>query len=219
MRCWVQKKQFLTPLVARSCWNNLINGAAVSANKNGHDRCFFLDGVKENVIFLTTITYFLTWKMTVIWEIIFVTLICFLCYSWFFIAKFANKNLVNFSSLKSQLQFFRENQVLKELKLCAFDPHVGKGKMCLRGSRFFQWYQICLQFWAVCLQFFKGSTASQTHFGFTNIGLKVHLFSSTAIYFFDYFQSQDTTCKLTFCIFFLRYVCTFYMVINLANYP
>ena len=128
------KKQFLTPLVARSCWNNLINGAAVFANKNGHDRCFFLDGVKENVIFLTTISYFLTWKMTVIWEIIFVTLICFLCYGWFFIAKFANKNqnLVNFYSLQRYGYSHWKLSKLNRTETVHFWSYAIKAKLCLK---------------------------------------------------------------------------------------
>ena len=61
--------------------------------------------------------------------------------------------------------------------------HVGKANMCLRGGRFFQFSKICLHFLAVCLQFFKKSTAYQTHFGFSNIGSNMHRFSSTSIYF------------------------------------
>ena len=67
-----------------------------------------------------------------------------------------------------------------------FWPHVGKAKKCLRGCRFFQSSKSCLQLLAVCLQIFKKSTVSQMHFGFTNIRSKVHCFSSTAIYFWQF---------------------------------
>ena len=39
----------------------------------------------------------------------------------------------------------------------------------------------------------KKSTASQTHFGFTNTGLKVHRFSSTAIYFWQFLIGTPCT--------------------------
>ena len=42
--------------------------------------------------------------------------------------------------------------------------------MCLRGGSFFQFSKICLHFSAVCLQFFNKTNASQTHFGFINLG-------------------------------------------------
>jgi len=52
-------------------------------------------------------------------------------------------------------------------------PHIGKAKMGLGGGSFFQFSKICLHFSAVCLQFFKKTTASQTHFGFANMGSEV----------------------------------------------
>ena len=62
-------------------------------------------------------------------------------------------------------------------------PYVGKAKMSLRGSSFFFQLSKIFQFQAVCLQFFKYTSASQTHFGFTNIRSNMHSFHSTAIYF------------------------------------
>ena len=50
-----------------------------------------------------------------------------------------------------------------------------------------------LHFSAVCLQFFKGSTASQTHFGFINLGSNKHCFWATAFYF-CYFSNR-TPCS------------------------
>ena len=46
-------------------------------------------------------------------------------------------------------------------------PHVGKAKVCLGGGSFFQFLK---KISAVCLQFFKKTTTSQTHFDFTNMG-------------------------------------------------
>ena len=77
-------------------------------------------------------------------------------------------------------------------------PNVGKAKMCLRGGRFFQFSKICLHFSAVCLQFFKKSATSQTHFGFTNIGSNMHRYKVTAIWNFHF--SNETPCNLN-CVF------------------
>ena len=65
------------------------------------------------------------------------------------------------------------------LKQCIFDPIFGKAKMRLVVC--FQFLKICLHFSTVCLQFFKKTTASQTHFGFTNIGSNMQRFCATAI--------------------------------------
>ena len=67
-----------------------------------------------------------------------------------------------------------------------FWPNVGKAKIRLRGGRSFQFLKNCLHFSAVCLQFFKWIAVSQTHFGFANIGSKMHRFSTTAIYFWEF---------------------------------
>ena len=58
-----------------------------------------------------------------------------------------------------------------------FRPHVGKAKMRLRGGSFFRFSK---KFSAVCLQFFKKTTTSQTHFGFTNMGSEMHSFRVVA---------------------------------------
>ena len=71
-------------------------------------------------------------------------------------------------------------------------PHVGKAKMCLRGGSFFRFSKICLHFSAVCLQFFKKTATSQTHFGLTNIGSNIHRFSATAIWNIHF--SNGTPC-------------------------
>ena len=71
--------------------------------------------------------------------------------------------------------------------------------MRLRGGKFFQVLKICLQLSAVCLQFSKKSTASQTHLDVTNIRSKVHRFSSTAIYFWQF--SFRMPCKHHFFCF------------------
>ena len=62
------------------------------------------------------------------------------------------------------------------LKVCWY---VGKAKMGLRGGSCFRFLKICLNFSAVCLQFFKKIDTSQTHFGFTNIGSEMHTFRVT----------------------------------------
>ena len=48
-------------------------------------------------------------------------------------------------------------------------------------------------FSAVCLQFSKQSATSQTHFGFTNMGSKMHHFSATAIYFWQNINGTPCT--------------------------
>ena len=53
-----------------------------------------------------------------------------------------------------------------------FWPCFVKAKMRLRGGSFFQFSKICLHFSAVCLQFFKKTATSQTHFGFITWGQK-----------------------------------------------
>ena len=71
------------------------------------------------------------------------------------------------------------------LQQCIFDPMLVNLK-CVsgaEGSFFFNFSKICLYFSAVYLQFFKKITASQTHFGFTNIGSNMHCFRDTVIYF------------------------------------
>ena len=65
-------------------------------------------------------------------------------------------------------------------------PHFGKAKMGLGGGSFFQFSKICLHFSAVCLQFFKKSATSQTHFGFDNIGSNMHHYRATAIWIFHF---------------------------------
>ena len=67
-------------------------------------------------------------------------------------------------------------------KIMHFWPYVVKAKMCLRGSSFFQFSEICLHFSAVCLQFFKKTTASQIHFGFTNMGSEMLSFRVMVIW-------------------------------------
>ena len=73
--------------------------------------------------------------------------------------------------------------------------NVGKAKMCLRGGRFFQFSKICLHFSAVCLQFFKKSATSQTHFGFTNIGSNMNRYRATAIW--NFHVSNETPCSVS----------------------
>ena len=71
----------------------------------------------------------------------------------------------------------------------ALKPYVDKAKMCLRGGRFFKkFYENFREL--------KKYTTFQTHFGFTNIGSKVHRFSSTVIYFWQF--SIGTSCMLHF---------------------
>ena len=77
-----------------------------------------------------------------------------------------------------------------------FWPYVCNSKMRLRGGRFFQFLIICFQFSAVCLYFFETSTASQTHFDFTNIASK----GSTTIYFWQ-FQSERPVCNVMLIAF------------------
>ena len=64
-----------------------------------------------------------------------------------------------------------------------FDPMLFKSKCVWEAVDLFKFLKMCLQSSAFCFQLFKKSTASQTHFGFTNIGSKAHRFSSTATYF------------------------------------
>ena len=75
-----------------------------------------------------------------------------------------------------------QEEMAVALKQCIFEPMLVKPKMRLKSGSFYQFSKICLHFSAVCLQFFK-KTASQTHFGFTNIGSNMHRFSATAISF------------------------------------
>ena len=60
-----------------------------------------------------------------------------------------------------------------ELNRCTFDPMLVKPK-CVREAVDFFNYENCSQTSAVCLQFFKKSATSQTHFGFTNIEAEMH---------------------------------------------
>ena len=76
-----------------------------------------------------------------------------------------------------------------------FWTYVDKAKMCLRGGRFFQFTKICLHFSAVCLQFFKKSIASQTHFGSTNRGSNMHHFWGTAFYFCNFSNGSHCSDK------------------------
>ena len=69
------------------------------------------------------------------------------------------------------------------LKVCISDPMLVKPKwVWALGGSFFQFWKICLQFSAFCLQFFKKTASSQTHFGFANIGSEMHTFRVTAIW-------------------------------------
>ena len=66
--------------------------------------------------------------------------------------------------------------------------YVGKAKMRLRGCRFFQFWKFVYNFQLFVYIFFKISTVAQTHFCFSNIGSNMHLFSSTAIHFEQFFN-------------------------------
>ena len=66
-------------------------------------------------------------------------------------------------------------QMAEPLKICISDPMLVKLKCVLKA-------QVYFDFSAICLQFFKKKlTASQIHFGFTNIGSEMHIFRGTAI--------------------------------------
>ena len=71
-------------------------------------------------------------------------------------------------------------------KVCIFDPTLVKPKWVWDAVVFFNFQKFCLHFSAVCLQFFKKNTTSQTHFGFTNMGSNMLTLEVTAldIYFF-----------------------------------
>ena len=58
-------------------------------------------------------------------------------------------------------------------KLSLSDPKLVKPKCVWEAVVFFQFLKICLHFSTVCLQFFKKTTTSQTHYGFTNMGSEV----------------------------------------------
>ena len=66
------------------------------------------------------------------------------------------------------------------LKICISDPMLVKPKYVLEASIYFHFSADCLQFSAVCLQFFKKLYASQMHFGFTNMGSEMHIFTVIA---------------------------------------
>ena len=73
-------------------------------------------------------------------------------------------------------------------------PKVGKAKLHLRGSRFFSFLKFCLHFLAVVYNFSnKLHTASQTHFGFTNMGSNMYCFWATVSYFCNF--SNWTPCR------------------------
>ena len=57
---------------------------------------------------------------------------------------------------------------------------------------------MCSHFSAVCLQFSKKYTASQTHFGSTNMGSNMHHFWATAFYFCHF--SNGTPCTIQYYI-------------------
>ena len=95
------------------------------------------------------------------------------------------KNATGFSDRKLS----KANSVI--IESVHFWPYVGKAKLRLRGDKFLE---NCKQTAVNCWQLkLKKLTASQTHFGFTNIGSKVHRFSSTAICFWQF--SIGIPCK------------------------
>ena len=67
------------------------------------------------------------------------------------------------------------------LKWWIFDPMLVMPKCVWEVADFFSFLKICLHLSADCLQFFKKSATSQTHFGFTNIGSNTHRYRATAI--------------------------------------
>ena len=72
--------------------------------------------------------------------------------------------------------------IILKLKLSSSDPMLVKRKCVWEAAVFFfQFSKICFHFSAVCLQFFKTTATSQTHFGFINIGSKELSFGFTAI--------------------------------------
>ena len=75
-------------------------------------------------------------------------------------------------------------------------PYVGKAKMCFRSGSFFNvswsFQQIEIYWWKIQLTL-KKTTASQTHFGFTNLGLNMHRFCATAIW--NSKISNETPCR------------------------
>ena len=86
--------------------------------------------------------------------------------------------------------------------------------MCLRGGGFFQFSKICLHFSAVCLQFFKKTTASQTHFGFTNMGSEVLSFWVIGLRKGQFwFGSPCSWFDEIFIIFFVRVNCSFFVIV------
>ena len=86
-------------------------------------------------------------------------------------------------------------------------PYVGKAKMCFIGGRFFGKFKQTAE---KCKQIFKNwkkkTTASQTHFIFTNIGSNMHCFCATAIWNLEI--SNDTPCMLVFwCNTYFEFTC------------
>ena len=84
--------------------------------------------------------------------------------------------------------------VAVELNRCAFDPMLVNPKCVWEAVDFFNHWKFGYNFQLFVYNFPKNlHTTSQTHFGFINIGSKVHRFSYTAIYFWPF--SIGTPCR------------------------
>ena len=82
------------------------------------------------------------------------------------------------------------------LKLCILDPKLVKPKCVWEAVDFFNFRKFVYIFELFVYNFSKKTTISQTHFGFTNLGSKMHRFRATAIYFWQF--SIGTPCKRIF---------------------
>ena len=69
------------------------------------------------------------------------------------------------------------------LKLCITDPMLVKPKCVREAYNFFDFQLFVYNFQLVVYNFSKKLYASQTHFGFINIGSEMLFFDSTPIYF------------------------------------
>ena len=88
-------------------------------------------------------------------------------------------------SLIQGVQFEKsQKEIAKALKQCIFNLLLVKPKCVWEVVRsFFQFSKICLHFQLIVYKFKKKPTASQTHFGFINMGSNMRRFSATATSF------------------------------------
>ena len=78
------------------------------------------------------------------------------------------------------------------LKLCISHPILVKPKCVWKAVVFFNFQKFVYIFQLFVYNFSKQTTTSQTHFDFTNLWSKMHCFSATAIYFWQF--SIGTPC-------------------------